>query len=197
MIRHTNIPAVLILACLAMLGCSRQSVGPYSDGSAPPARNPELSADLAKQAREFHESDTQRAESLLRQALDADLFNGTAHNNIGILFLKQGKLYEATQEFEWARKLLPGHPDPRVNLAIALEAADKHSDAIDVARAALEIHPGYLNAIMAIASIQIRNGLADTETPKLLATITERSDQPQWRTWAQASRLKLEAQAQP
>ncbi len=39
------------------------------------------------------------------------------------MFLGQRKLYEAANEFEWAKKLLPGHPDPRVNLARTLEEA--------------------------------------------------------------------------
>jgi hypothetical protein len=50
------------------------------------------------------------------EALSADLFFGLAHNNLGVLYLKEDKLYEAANEFEWARKLMPGHPDPRMNL---------------------------------------------------------------------------------
>lgn len=51
------------------------------------------------------------------------MFNGPAHNNLGVLFLERGQLCKAANEFEWTRKLLPGHPDPRVNLALTLERA--------------------------------------------------------------------------
>ena len=33
------------------------------------------------------------------------------HGNLGVLYLNRGELYEAASEFEWARRLLPGHPD--------------------------------------------------------------------------------------
>jgi len=48
------------------------------------------------------------AETLLRRALTADLYHGPAHNNLGVLYLTQGKLFEAAGEFEWARGELAG-----------------------------------------------------------------------------------------
>ena len=63
------------------------------------------------------------------EALTRDLFYGPAHNNLGVVFLNQDKLYEAANEFEWARKLMPGQPDPHVNLAITMERAVRNEDA--------------------------------------------------------------------
>jgi hypothetical protein len=61
------------------------------------------------------------AERLLRDALTADLSYGPAHNNLGVLRLKRGDLSEAANEFEWARKLIPEHPDRRFSRAPTLE----------------------------------------------------------------------------
>jgi Flp pilus assembly protein TadD len=110
-------------------GCERRHPGPYSSSTAKDAivRDSAAAQKLFTKAAECQESDPLDAEDLLRQALDADLYHGMAHNNLGVLLLNRGEIYAAVQEFEWARKLLPGHPKPRVNLAIALHQADKHT----------------------------------------------------------------------
>ena len=43
--------------------------------------------------------------------------------------VEEAGLYDAAAEFEWARKLMPGHPDPRLNLAITLERAGREEGA--------------------------------------------------------------------
>jgi predicted Zn-dependent protease len=110
-----------------------------------------------------------------------------------VLLLGEGRLYDAAEEFEWARKLLPGHPEPRVNLAITLERGGKHGDAIEAARTALEIRPGHLGAIQTLAWIQIREGLQDKSTAEYLDTIVARAEDPTWREWAGTQRLRLDA----
>jgi Flp pilus assembly protein TadD len=78
-------------------------------------RNSLKARELTEKAAEIVTSDPEKAERLLREALTADVYHGPAHNNLGVVYLKQGELYEAAHEFEWARKLMPGHPDPRMN----------------------------------------------------------------------------------
>jgi Flp pilus assembly protein TadD len=90
--------------------------------------------------------DLESAEARLRDALTADLYHGPAHNNLGVVFLEQGKLYEAAQEFEWAKKLLPSAPDPRVNLALVLESAGQEENALMAWESALDVAPGCLQA---------------------------------------------------
>lgn len=189
-------PVLALIGLLAACG-STQSRGPYSNNGAPLARNSELAQELHAQARILLTTDPTEAESLLRRALDADLYHGAAHNNLGVLLLQRGLLYEAAQEFEWARKLLPGHPDPRTNLAIALHTAGKHDDALAAAETALEIQAGYLPAIQALAFIQVRADRLDERTADYLAQIAERSPESSWREWAKESQLKLESAAAP
>jgi tetratricopeptide (TPR) repeat protein len=190
--------ALLAVALALATGCG-EARGPYqSDGKE--------RRDVAKAEERYQEAltalakipaDDRSAEALLREVLGHDLYHGAAHNNLGVLLLKQDRLYDAAEEFEWARKLLPGHPEPRVNLAIALERGGKHLDALDAARTALEVRPGNLAAIKTIAVIQIREALVDDTTRGHLDAIRQRSSDPLWRDWAERESLKLEAQNKP
>lgn len=188
----------LVMSALLAVGCGSGSArGPYNtDGS--------TTRDVAKAEEHYQAAlaalavtppDDQSAEALLREALGYDLYHGAAHNNLGVLLLKQDRLYDAAEEFEWARKLLPGHPEPRVNLAIALERGGKHGEALDAARTALEVRPGNLAAIKTIAVIQIREALTDDTTRAHLDAIVTRSNDPVWRAWAERERLKLDTAA--
>lgn len=190
--------SALVISALLAGGCGSDSVrGPYStDGSA--TRDVTKAEDhyqAALAALAVTPPEDQSAEALLRSALGYDLYHGAAHNNLGVLLLKQDRLYDAAEEFEWARKLLPGHPEPRVNLAIALERGGKHGEALDAARTALEVRPGNLAAIKTIAVIQIREALTDDTTRAHLDAIVTRSNDPVWRAWAERERLKLDTAA--
>ena len=126
----------------------------------------------------------EEAERLLREALTADLYHGPAHNTLGVVFLHRGDLYAAASEFEWARKLMPGHPDPRVNLALTLERAGRADDALESYGSALAVYPGYLPAMQGLARLQVRSGRIDERTPGLLREIALRGEAPAWREWA-------------
>jgi tetratricopeptide (TPR) repeat protein len=137
------------------------------------------------------DKDPAEAERLLREALDADLFNGPAHNNLGALYLRQGRLYEAAGEFEWARKLMPGHPDPRLNLALTLERAGRTEEAIAQYDTALEVFPDHVPTMQALVRLQLRTGRSDDRTPRMLEEVALRGESEQWRGWA---RVRLASQ---
>jgi len=177
----------LLVAC----GCAgSRPAGPYS----PPgetARDPARSQALAIEAAGLIGSQPERAEVLLREALTADLYNGPAHNNLGSLYLEQGKLYEAAGEFDWARKLMPGHPDPRLNLALTLERAGRTDEAIATYDAALEVFPEHIGSMQALTRLQLKTGKAGDRTATMLAQIALRGESRAWRDWAQEQGLKL------
>jgi len=182
----------LLAACtLLMLPACRTTpmTGPYAPQQQA-TRDPVRAEQLNAQAAALMASDPTRAEALLREALSADLYHGPAHNNLGVLYLDQGMLYEAAGEFEWARKLLPGHPDPRLNLALALERGGQIDQAIAGYRSALEVYPEHLPTVQALARCQIRNGRADADTPQLLEIISMRGDDS-WRDWARTQQFAL------
>lgn len=177
-------------ALLSMFGCASRS-GPYQPAD-PQRRDTAKAESLTRQAADLIETDPAEAERLLRAALTADLFHGPAHNNLGVIYLNAGKLYEAAGEFEWARKLMPGHPDPRLNLGLALERGGRIDEALDAYRAALSLAPEHLPTAQALARCQLRHTRTDAQTPALLTIIELRGD-PAWRTWAADQRQSIAA----
>ncbi|MBX3322441.1 MAG: tetratricopeptide repeat protein [Phycisphaeraceae bacterium] len=183
--------------CVVLLmllgGCSAQQQ-PVSSPYATPSevsRNTVLAQQLTEQAIEQMERHPDKAERLLREALTADLYYGPAHNNLGIVYLSRGMLYEAASEFEWARKLMPGHPDPRMNLALTLERAGRTDEALAAYDTALAVFPGHIQSAQALARLQLRTGRTDDRTPALLDDIALRGESDTWRQWALAQRLKM------
>lgn len=146
---------------------------------------------LNQHAADFIDSDPNSAEELLLEALSFDLFFGPAHNNLGVIYLKRGELYSAASEFEWARKLMPGHPDPRINLALTLEKAGQTDDAADSYRAALEMAPLSVDAMTGLARLQITATDISGETVELLRKIERSSDDEVLRHWARDQRLRV------
>lgn len=175
--------ALLVLVfSLTLVGCTQRTSSPYS-ASREIARNPLRAQELTQQSADLIENNPEKAERLLRDALSADLYYGPAHNNLGVLFLSQSKLYEAANEFEWARKLMPGHPDPRMNLALTLERAGRIDEALATYDTALEVYPNHLPTIQALTRLQLRHNHTDDRTSDFLKEIALRSDS-YWQQWA-------------
>jgi tetratricopeptide (TPR) repeat protein len=143
-VRRVGSPVALIWVVFAIFsgGCS-SSPGPYAPQSEA-ARDSKRAQRLTQDAAAILHKDPARAERLLRDALTADLYHGPAHNDLGVLFLNRDQLYEASGEFEWARKLMPGHPDPTLNLALTLERAGRSDQALAMYASALEVYPDYI-----------------------------------------------------
>ena len=167
----------------AFVGCRSAAPGPYATPSGV-SRSTVEAETLSRKGADLVEEDPAKAETILCEALSKDLYFGPAHNNLGVLYLKQQKLYEAANEFEWARKLMPGHPDPRVNLALTLEMAGKVEEALASYGAALEVYPEYLPAVEGIARLTVRAGKEDGRLAGWLETIAMRATEPRWRQWS-------------
>ena len=183
-----------VAACItlvALAGCSSAPRGPYNPpGEA--ARNPVKAEALNQQAADIIEKDPAKAERLLREALTYDIFHGPAHNNLGTILMAQGRLYDAAAEYEWARKLLPGHPDPRLNLGYTLELAGRTDEAIATYRTALEVYPEHLPSMQALSRLQVKAGKVDVDTPRMLREVAMRGETPEWRSWAILEMAKTE-----
>ncbi len=174
---------LLLTVSPACQSTNNEATGPYSTQEVP-QRETAKAERLTKEAADLIPSDPKQAERLLREALSADLFFGPAHNNLGVLFLNRDDLYEAANEFEWARKLMPGHPDPRFNLAMTLEQAGQVDEALASYSAALEVYDGFLPAIQGLASLTLKSGHEDERLQDWLLEISLRSDDVRWREWA-------------
>jgi len=180
--------ASLLLALAA--ACRAPAQGPYSPTAEDRPRDTVRAERLSKEAADRIYSNPGRAEELLREALSADLFFGPAHNNLGVVYLGQNKLYEAAHEFEWARKLMPGHPDPRLNLAITLDRAGQEDEALAAYTAALEVWPGHIGAIQGLASLSIRARREEPRLEEWLERVALEGESEAWREWARQWRAR-------
>ena len=182
---------LVIIAGRWVVGCaSHGGSGPYAP-QAEAARDGIRAQKLTQDAAAILDKDPVKGERLLREALTADLYNGPAHIDLGVLFLEQGKLYEAAGEFEWARRLLPGHPDPRMNLAVVLERAGRVDEALTNYRSALEVYPEYLPAVQGLARLQVKSGKTDAHTRTLLQDVALRGETDRWKEWARTALTRL------
>ena len=180
--------AALVIAG-AMFGCAARRAGPYTTAN-DSVRRPMEADRLNQAAVALIESEPARAEQLLRDALTADLYHGPAHNNLGTLYLAQGRLYEASEEFQFAKRCLPGHPDPRLNLALTLELAGRTDDALATYRTALDVYPEHMPTLQALTRLQLRAGRTDADTARNLSILALRGETPEWREWAQMHVLR-------
>jgi len=153
-------------------------------------RDPRAAERLHQKATVLMASDPAEAEKLLREAIAADIFHGPAHNNLGTLLLARGELYEAATNFEAARKLMPGHPDPRLNLALTYEKAARYDDAIAMYNAALEVSPGHAPTVEALTRLEVTSSRTTPETTTRLRTIALEGSSEQWREWAKRQLLR-------
>ena len=182
----------LIVLCLAVVasGCGPRSSSPYATPR-DVSRNTLRAQELTEKAAALMDEAPDEAERLLREALIADLYHGPAHNNLGVYYLKHSLLYEAAHEFEWARKLMPGHPDPRLNLALTLERAGRIDEALETYGTALEVYPNHLPTIQALARLQLRRARTDQRTAYFLEEIALRGETAEWREWAKWQMVRV------
>ena len=184
--------SLAILSTAALVSCgSHRMASPYTtpgEGD----RDSLKAQRLTQEAAAIIDKNPARAEGLLREALAADLYHGPAHNNLGVLFLKQGNLYSAASEFEWAQKLMPGLPDPRMNLALVLERAGRTDQALAQYSTALEVYPDHLPTLQAMTRLQLRSGKADDRTKHALQEIALRGERQDWRDWARGQLTRSE-----
>ena len=188
-VKHTSL-LILTSVCL-VAGCAMRSGSPYQTPQAV-NRNSLRAQELTREAAELLDRDPQKAERLLREALTADLYYGPGHNNLGVIYLKQDQLYEAANEFEWARKLMPGHPDPRMNLALTLERAGRIEEALATYDTALEVYPNHLPTMQALCRCQLRHNRSDDRTGDFLNEIALRGETQEWRVWARQQMTRLQ-----
>jgi len=77
-----------------------------------------------------------------------------------------------------------------MNLALVLERAGRTTEALETYRTALEVYPGHIPTMQAIARLQARSGKTDDTTHEYLREIALRGETPSWRQWAQQRSLQ-------
>ena len=131
------------------------------------------------------------AEKACKRALRADIMFGPSHNNLGLVYYHQGKLYAAAWEFQNAIKLMPYQPEPRNNLGLVFERAGKINDAAEAYGKAREIQPENPEYLGNLARATVRTGERDDEARRLLEEVVLKDDRPDWRDWARLTLLRM------
>ena len=115
---------------------------------------------------------------------------GPAHNNLGSVYLRQGKLYLAAWEFEYAAKLMPERPEPNYNLGMVYEQAEQLDQAIDYYSKACQMAPRNPQFIGNLARALLKKSDIAPEAPALLSDLILYDTRPEWVCWAK-ERLAL------
>lgn len=189
--------AATLMALVALTGC-----GASSPQQPPPTadyltvgKGPRRDADAARQLDEkaivlMDHGDNTAAEQTLKQALASDVTFGPAHNNLGLVYYRQGQLYLAAWEFQYATKLMPGVPEPKNNLGLVFEAGSKLDQAVESYQAAMNLEPDNPQYVGNLIRVRLRRGDHGTEVRELLAKVVSIDTRPQWVAWAK-ERLAL------
>ncbi len=125
-----------------------------------------------------------KAEEHLQKALVADVTYGPAHNTLGMLYLRQRRLYLAAWEFEYANKLMSERFEPLYNLALVYESADKLDRAIEYASMAFSLAPRNPDVLETLIRTRLRNGDPIDEVRPLMKEVLFYETRPAWVCWA-------------
>jgi hypothetical protein len=74
-----------------------------------------------------------------------------------------------------------------MNLALTLEQAGKTDEAIATDRTALEVWPGHIQTMQAVARLEVLSGRTSSDLDGWLAEIAMRGETEPWREWARRS----------
>jgi Flp pilus assembly protein TadD len=116
---------------------------------------------------------------------------GPPHNNLGLIYYHQDKLYPAAWEFHNAIKLMPYVPEPRNNLGLVFEKAGKLQSAADAYARAREMEPDNPQYLANLARAKVRHGDRDEDTRRLLEEVVMKDDRPEWRGWAKLNLYRM------
>jgi tetratricopeptide (TPR) repeat protein len=135
--------------------------------------------------------DLVRAERCFRDALIADIYNAPAHNNLGLVLLRTGRLYEAAWEFDYAAKLASRSVEPRQNLALMFEELGRYGKAIDEYEACLEIEPQNMAVMRHLSRAYIKAGRGDKRVRDLLNGLAAEPQPSAWDVWLRGQLIRL------
>lgn len=177
--------ALSILCLCPLLLASCQSPGPSTSSARDYqtlGKEPRRDTDTAHKQNDaavtlINKGDYAGAEKLLREALADDVMYGPAHNNLGLIYFHQSKLYLAAWEFQYASTLMPTQPEARNNLGLVFEASGKLDQAIKIA-------PDNAQFIGNCARARMRRGDKFAEVRPLLEKLVTLDTRPDWTAWA-------------
>ena len=192
--------SMVLIGALALAGlCGCQPKSPSGAGaiSGDVAKNADLARDQTARGFDLIEKKQYaEAEPVLKKAIEADAMYGPAHNDLGLVYYRMKRYYDAAWELENAAKLMPRQAAPRNNLGLVMEAAGKLTEAMTDYTLASQIDPDNPEYLGNLARVRMRLGLHDEETRRVLETLISRDTRPQWIDWARLTLIRLKAEVQ-
>jgi len=188
MMRTTTLVLISFILLSAVLGCQADRAGTPS-GYTTVAKDPRRDTDAARRhnargIEQLHAGRLDAAEKELRSALEADVFFGPAHNNLGTVYYRRAEYYNAAWEFQYAAKLMAHSAEPRNNLGLVFEAVGRLDEAADWYDKALALAPDAVEITANLARTRLRAGQTDERTRQLLQDIILKDTRPQYTAWA-------------
>ena len=180
----------VIVMTLSVLvsGCQNQRAaqyGGYPVAAADPRRDTASASKLNVEAVELLKNgQLDEAEKKLRAALSEDLFFGPAHNNLGTLYHRQERYYEAAWEFQYAVKLMPNRAQPKSNLGLVYEAVGRLDESAKWYEEALSLEPDNVEIMGNLARVMVQTDRRSKRTKHLLSELVMKDHRPQWIAWA-------------
>ena len=177
---------ITALGLCAGLGCQNQAGRGGYETVTPKdmTESPRAAEITAKAADLIKSNDLAAAEKELKAALTMDLFYGPAHNDLGIVYYRQEKYYEAAWEFQYAAKLMPGKAEPKNNLGMVYESVGRLDESAKWYDEALALGPDDTEVTGNLARVLVRSGHRDEKTKLLLSDIVMKDRRPEWVAWA-------------
>ncbi len=191
--RHTTLH-IALFTLLILSACASQRPAPSSGDSAIP--DPAAAEQLAVQAGRLLDSEPAKAEAMLQEAVRLDPACGVAYNNLGVIAMNRPSssaapdLFAAAEYFQAAGRLMPGRPDPRMNLGLVMERAGRLDDALAAYASAVDASPNHVPSLQALTSLEFRLDRTTTRTIEHLKAISLHSPDPAWRDWAKDKLLR-------
>ena len=96
---------------------------------------------------------------LFERALALNRYNYVAHNNLGNVFVKEGRYAEAVDHFVEALNLKPDYADAYNNRGLAAADQGSMEEALWYLREGLKKRPGYARAHYNLANLLVRNNM--------------------------------------
>ena len=186
------------LAVMMAMGCHRTAAKPAEYRTMAEDANRDTKTARHENAKGYdlmEKGDLEKAEKTLKAALTADPFFGPAHNNLGIVYLRQGKFYQAAWEFQYAAKLMPYSPEPPNNLGMVYEAVGRLDEAEKWYSEALTMQSDNPELIGNLVRTLVRENRKDQRTVQLLKDLILKDTRPDWVAWAKEQLALMHVEA--
>lgn len=98
------------------------------------------------------------SETLFRRTLAVTTDNGVIHNNLAGVLIREGRLDEAVDHLEQARRIRPNYVSALSNLGVARQGQGKVVEAVDLFREALRLDPAHVEAWLSLGNALAKIG---------------------------------------